>query len=186
MRLLSVDFDAFFPTPQGSESQDVGSWLYDWGGLDSQVPVMDMIWTARAANFEAAGLALPGTSGEERSFWDRLTLSPAASCCFADSHSYAAVLPELVHVDAHHDGGYPGSQTCAVSTSWGHPHRCGCLTTATCGVRRGLAGSWAGRADTRVRLAHPGAVIHLQNEVGPGLKTPVIPNCVSPPPSSSP
>lgn len=123
-----MDFDAFFPTPQGTEAGDLASWLYDWGGLDSEVPVMGLIWAARAANLITGGLALPATSGEEETFWDRVTLSSSASCCFADSHFYAAVLPdladfqhytELVHVDAHHDGGYPGSQTCrATCDNW--------------------------------------------------------------------
>jgi hypothetical protein len=269
VRLLSVDFDAFFPIPEGSRAKDVGSWLYDWGGLDAQVPVMDLVWAARAASFIGEGLALPATSGEERSFWDRLTLSPSASCCFADSHSYAAVLPELagfqdctelVHVDAHHDGGYPGSQTCrATCDNWtrfwscpitmvyprwkawgltsepeprvkmrrvvdngrhlGHfdkvfvcrssgwvPPWCeqafwdflsACPTAsfvnldgmtprkwdpATPGtVGKTVAALWESRGDLRQwmeatrAVASSGAVIHLQNEVGSGLKTPVIP-----------
>lgn len=67
-RLLSVDWDYFFP----ELSFDPDKWmLYDWGHRDVGNFFLDTLWYNRAAGFLMNNLPIPGTSGQEKRFWDR-------------------------------------------------------------------------------------------------------------------
>jgi hypothetical protein len=76
-----------------------------------------IIWTSRAAALIASGKGLPGTTGEDLTFWDRFTFSPGAKLYVADSHARAWTprvrnrVTEVVNYDAHHDAGYHGDKT---------------------------------------------------------------------------
>ena len=106
--LLSVDWDAFFPTPAHDPL-----FLWDWGHRELRLFIdPDPIWVFRAAGFVRHGLPLPGLSGEQEGFWDRVVICPYAVLFFGESHAWAAsedVLDDVDEVwsfDAHHDGGY--------------------------------------------------------------------------------
>jgi len=108
MKLLSVDFDYFFPTP--APGQD--DWqLYDWGMAESDL-YKYMLWDHRAAAFFQAGLPLPTLSGEQVGFWKQFRFTPDAKLWVADSHAMIVDEPVLDQVDeiwsfdAHHDFGY--------------------------------------------------------------------------------
>lgn len=111
LRLLSVDFDAFFPTGETRKDE----WqLWDWGGHDEDFPwyLSTSIWATRAATFTQANKPLPKTDGKEREFWPRVTFQPHAQLYFADTHALGAHeevmqgVTEVVNYDAHHDCGY--------------------------------------------------------------------------------
>lgn len=109
LNLLSVDWDFFIPVALNDPKQ---MFLYDWGHRDSGKLFLEDLWYHRGATFQANGLPLPDTSGEEIGFWDRFDFAPGAQLFFADSH-VRAFSPEVsqdvitvVNFDAHHDGGY--------------------------------------------------------------------------------
>jgi len=107
MNLLVIDWDYFFPSP-GDDP------LFDWGHSESSEIYHDVIWTARAAGLQSAGRALPMTTGQEHTFWQRFRISRSATVYIADSNVQAcapAVMQRVRHVwlyDAHHDSGYRG------------------------------------------------------------------------------
>lgn len=112
MRLLSIDWDFFFP----EGSLDPNQWhLFDWSHGDSGSLYLNFIWYTRGAAFLRSGLSLPGLSGDEVDFWDRFTFSPRTRLFTADSHVHLydrkvyRGVTEVVSFDAHHDGGYHGT-----------------------------------------------------------------------------
>lgn len=108
--LLSVDWDYFFPL----FNADPKLWgLYDWGHRDAGKFFIEMIWGIRAEGFIKNGLPLPGTSGAEKTFWDRFTFHPTAKLYIAESHVdaikpevHGGYMSEVWNYDAHHDCGY--------------------------------------------------------------------------------
>jgi hypothetical protein len=115
MRLLSVDFDYFFPT----RDHDPKQWqLWDWGRNEMfNRTLQDFLWLERAAGFRSAGLDLPKTTGLEKTFWQRFRFAPWARLYVSDSHSQAASeeimrgVTEVWNYDAHHDAGYNGAES---------------------------------------------------------------------------
>lgn len=117
--LLSVDWDAFFWS--GIEARGLApitptephpAWqLYDWGHKEAPLYIEPPLWHARAMTFGAAGEALPGTTGEEQTFWGRFQIAPETPLYVAESHSSIMHLraegwTDVWNYDAHHDGGY--------------------------------------------------------------------------------
>lgn len=106
MRLLSIDWDFFFPILSPLEDKD---FLYDWGHAETGHLMTEGIWPIRAAQFMENNLPLPGTSGEEEAFWNRFHFSKAAVLYYADSHSRIFLqevmenVTEVTNFDAHHD-----------------------------------------------------------------------------------
>lgn len=106
MKLLSIDWDFFFPVPDaGPEAV-----MYDWGHSESKFYMSSYLWRSRAIGFLVNGLPLPGLSGEEQGFWKRFDLSNVGSIQFAESHADIMHLvsegDEITNYDAHHDAGY--------------------------------------------------------------------------------
>jgi len=71
------------------------------------------IWGMRASTFLSHGLELPGTSGEENSFWKRFRIYSSTDLYVADSHKFITYSPltqhhydQVISYDAHHDSGY--------------------------------------------------------------------------------
>lgn len=115
MRLLSIDWDYFFPSKEGSNDvEDLAQLLlWDWGHDEAwSSSLNELAWITRAAAFVSHGLPLPRTSGEEDTFWRGVRIAKNAKVFLADSHSKAAApevmlgINEVVNYDAHHDGGY--------------------------------------------------------------------------------
>jgi hypothetical protein len=117
MRLLSIDWDYFVPSiDQDFLPAPGGRVPYAFGGGETFPDHMiDALWDSRAAVLAMRGGALPGTSGEERDFWDRFRIDRHAVLYYADSHAqaaHAAVREGITSVwsfDAHHDCGYEGA-----------------------------------------------------------------------------
>lgn len=109
LRLLSVDWDAFFPGAATAPREQF--LLYDWSMKETPFFLND-VWTVRATSFLMGGLPLPTTSGDETGFWSRVPLAPNATLAVAESHASLASealvdgVAEVVSVDAHHDCGY--------------------------------------------------------------------------------
>lgn len=112
-RLLVIDWDFFFPTPQPGSSE--GLRLWDWGHSERGPEAMFLLsqaWYFRAYGFRHEGLPLPGTSGDEAGFWRRFNIDPKCTLFVAESNALAAserVLRGVTDVtlfDAHHDSGY--------------------------------------------------------------------------------
>lgn len=106
-RILSVDWDFFFPVPNA----DPEVWqMYDWGHREGSDFFLNTMWYLRASAFKRAGMELPGLSGEQEHFWERFNLDNAPPLYYADSHKHIAELffpeCEIVNYDAHHDAGY--------------------------------------------------------------------------------
>lgn len=109
-RLLSVDWDFFFPNGEG----DPELWqFFDWGHNEGwPKSLLEMLWITRASAFISHGMEIPHTTGEEENFWNRFKFSPEAKLYIADSHSKAASegvmegVTEIWNYDAHHDCGY--------------------------------------------------------------------------------
>jgi hypothetical protein len=119
MRILSVDWDFFFP----ELSFDPKLWmLYDWGHRDGGSMFLQELWYNRATGFVMNKLPLPMTTGEEKSFWSRFEFKPGAKLFYADSHVhiYSPEMQALIlndekmttidNFDAHHDAGYRGTK----------------------------------------------------------------------------
>lgn len=106
MRLLSIDWDYFFPRPGFEEDKD---FLYDWGHREDIPFMTSSIWDIRAASFLRLGKPLPATSGAELQFWNRFKFSPDAVLYYADSHSQIykpevrVGITTVWNFDAHHD-----------------------------------------------------------------------------------
>jgi len=117
-RLLVVDWDYFFPmveTTYDTPNSPRGDWewqLYDWGHSETMTYFQQDAWPPRAAAFLRNDLPLPGTSGEELTFWKRFQFAKGAQVYVADSNSQAAhaMVAEGINAvylyDAHHDSGY--------------------------------------------------------------------------------
>ena len=147
MRLLSVDWDYFVPSINHEFVENVRGAPIPYalgGGEVFSDALLDGLWDSRAAALLANGQALPGTSGEEDTFWDRFQLDPAARLYFADSHAQAAHaavrtgVTEVWNFDAHHDCGYEGA--------WDDPLRLG----------------WVGCANWMCAYALGGASLHVR------------------------
>jgi hypothetical protein len=104
MRLLVVDFDYFFPLPQGPDP------LFAWAHFETPYYLLEA-WEERALAFLLRGLPLPEARGWE-GFWGRFALAPGAVLYYADSNALAfhervrQGVEEVVLFDAHHDAGY--------------------------------------------------------------------------------
>jgi len=111
VKLLVVDWDYFFPDKMGSGDRD--EYMYDWGHKETKF-FIDQVWESRASNFFMRDLELPGTSGEEEDFWQRVSFNPGATLYYGDSNAWAASekvsdkVTEVLLLDAHHDSGYRG------------------------------------------------------------------------------
>ena len=110
-RLLSVDWDYFFP----ELSQDPEKWmLYDWGHRDGGSFFLDQLWYHRAGGFLINDLPLPDTTGHENAFWSRFRFTKTATLYYGESHvriydeKVYKDIGEVYSFDAHHDGGYRG------------------------------------------------------------------------------
>jgi hypothetical protein len=110
MRLLVIDFDSFFPVV---EPPDEGWPLYDWGHSERWHPsLLDSLWVSRAVTFVRNGMALPRTSGLERTFWSRFQIHSRAAYYVSDSNVWSIApqvrrgVTDVVLFDAHHDCGY--------------------------------------------------------------------------------
>ena len=117
MLLLSIDWDYFVPSidheflrTSGGRvpyALRIGEYFTDH--------MVDALWDSRAAALLARDMPLPGTSGEEQSFWERFHIAGRAVLYYADSHAQAAHglvregLTEVWNYDAHHDCGYEGA-----------------------------------------------------------------------------
>ena len=119
MRILSVDWDFFFP----ELSVDPKLWgLYDWGHRDGGSMFLETLWYDRAAGFAMNDMPLPQTTGEEKTFWGRFEFKPGSQLFYADSHVHiyspemqAIILNDekltiIDNFDAHHDAGYRGTR----------------------------------------------------------------------------
>lgn len=105
-RLLSVDFDYFFPVASSGRYWQ----LYDWGHSEAHLPdLQQLLWQYRAAGFIGFGLPLPATTNHS-DFWHRFNIAKGAPLHLADSHRYASRLAgefnDVWNFDAHHDCGY--------------------------------------------------------------------------------
>jgi len=105
--LLSIDWDFFFPTPEHDPHM-----IYDWGHSEGHSLYYGTIWTIRAADLLRNTGELPGTSGEEISFWNRFKFGEQATLFYSESHKdilHPLVRPytkDILNFDAHHDAGY--------------------------------------------------------------------------------
>lgn len=111
MRMLSVDWDYFFPIPE----YDPG-FLYDWGHNEAYGEFMlNGIWAIRASAFTRNGLPLPSTTGAEENFWSRFNLKDC-TLFYSDSHvnimkpEAISRVSEIWSFDAHHDSYTPIKQ----------------------------------------------------------------------------
>lgn len=107
MKLLSIDWDYFFPM-----LEEDGSALYDWGHREVTLYIDGPLWPMRAGAFMRQGLDLPGVNDHWTGFWDRFRFAEGAQLYFGESHSWAADqrvtegITGLWSYDAHHDCGY--------------------------------------------------------------------------------
>lgn len=108
--LLSVDWDFFFPVLSTEDDKD---FLYDWGHSEVNRKIDNLLWTTRAGGFLRADKPLPGTSGEETSFWKKFRIGSHTKLFLADSHKDILRQPVshhhydlILNFDAHHDSGY--------------------------------------------------------------------------------
>lgn len=104
-RLLSVDWDFFFPVPE----QVAAEWVHSESHSEA---LESTLWTIRAADILANDLPLPGLSTDYQGFWSRFNFHPGTVLYYADSHAKAAAevvargIEEVLNYDAHHDSGY--------------------------------------------------------------------------------
>lgn len=110
MKLLSVDWDFFFPTPD--PNQDIVFTPFDWTLGEGSPVWLDLAWLLRAATFQARGMELPTVHPGYKAFWQEFRLAPGVQVYVADSHRWAgservkAGVTEVWSYDAHHDLGY--------------------------------------------------------------------------------
>lgn len=111
MKLLSVDWDFFFPNPNetGEKLTFDQLTLWDWGHNETAFNVSPVLWDIRATAFLKRGRELPGLSGEEWPFWGHFNFHPDARLFVADSHALASNaevldgIAEIWSFDAHPD-----------------------------------------------------------------------------------
>jgi len=119
--LLSIDWDFFFPIPEHDPHM-----LYDWGHSEDRNIFYGIVWTIRAADLLRRTGELPGTSGEEKSFWNRFKFNEHATLFYSESHKdmlHPLVRPytkNILNFDAHHDAGYsyPIEQSVVGCDNW--------------------------------------------------------------------
>lgn len=109
MRVLSVDWDYFFPDP---------SW-YDWVANEERGMFYELLWSTRANSRDEEGRRAAEhfkPTGHE-GFWKRLCPDEPISICVTESHKdiakWLSNFPgskDVWNVDAHHDCGYSASQ----------------------------------------------------------------------------
>lgn len=114
-KLLTVDWDFFFPTPHPDSEEAM--WMYDWAQQESRL-LIEYIWPTRAAGFLSNDMELPGVEGYD-GWWDQFTIAEDATLYIGESHLFA-IAPEVREgvdevwlFDAHHDAGYRGKQSLA-------------------------------------------------------------------------
>src|SRR5260370_16166556 len=109
MRLLSVDWDYFFPDPIGGPP--IALPVFVQGKCDVEETLFKT-WLARAEMYLGIAEALPQTSGEEYGFWRRFTFTSGCILFVVEHHRHAAHdvredISEVWNFDAHYDaGGY--------------------------------------------------------------------------------
>jgi hypothetical protein len=118
-RLLSVDWDFFFPLPPHSSTESLH---YDWGHGECELLESMFVWAARATGFLHCGKELPKCEGW-REFSKRFSFTPGARSWIMEHHCMLAEVInrywhgddpdyaggrviEIVSYDAHHDCGY--------------------------------------------------------------------------------
>jgi hypothetical protein len=116
MNLLVIDWDYFFPTPEGKEEQSAEEFfLYDWGHSEGFGPLNDALWVDRAAAFKINNVARPQMNLEwTDGWWERFNIDPRATLFYADSNVQAmeadpGMIGQVWLYDAHHDSGYTRS-----------------------------------------------------------------------------
>lgn len=107
--ILSIDWDFFFPE-WGWNSKHPHWLLYDWSYREAPWFITSA-WDDRAVGFLKNNLPLPGTGGEQLSFWNRFHFRRGAKLYTAESHSQCMQQDWLQaqcvwNYDAHHDLGY--------------------------------------------------------------------------------
>lgn len=70
MRLLSVDWDYFFPDPIG------GPMFYAGQPFADPKEMAFRVWLFRSKQYIARSATLPVTSGDENHFWERFRFAP--------------------------------------------------------------------------------------------------------------
>ena len=119
MKLLVIDWDFFFPEGYLLKDNKLEkAWeFFDWGHSEANPFFYSLIWPIRASSFLQKDYTLPALTGEEKTFWNRIKVSPKARLYLSDSNSQAihpkvsAGIDELYLFDAHHDSGYQGKAT---------------------------------------------------------------------------
>lgn len=103
-KLLSVDWDFFFPIPENDYE-----FLYDWGHSEDIPFMKDGIWEIRASSFIRSGRELPITNGDEDIFWQRFNFHNNAVLYYSESHvriyneEILKNIDMVWNFDAHHD-----------------------------------------------------------------------------------
>lgn len=106
MRLLSVDWDYFFPDPIG------GPMFYAGRPVADPKEMAFRVWLFRSKLYIERSATLPVTSGDENHFWERFCFAPDCRLFVAQCHrdcAHPAIIQgvsELWNFDAHHDAGY--------------------------------------------------------------------------------
>ena len=109
-RLLSVDWDYFFPIPSNRDAQTTS--LFDWGHREAPFFMGSDIWIIREAAFRLAGRERPDVNDQWRTFWRQFRFSPETFLYYGESHSWAVSdmiadqVTEVWNFDAHHDLSY--------------------------------------------------------------------------------
>lgn len=117
MRLLTIDWDFFFPEPGPDDAARYE--LFDWGHAESPFYMHPTLWENRAGAFVLQGQPLPGLSGEQDGFWSRFRFGKRARLYLSESHAQAAHptvaggVTEVWSFDAHHDLGYTAKAVAA-------------------------------------------------------------------------
>lgn len=113
MKLLTVDWDYFFPMP--NPDSDESFMLYDWAQSESEFLIRH-IWESRAQGFVMNGLPLPRVEGWS-GFWNQFKIADDATLYMGESHLFAIDpevredIDEVWLFDAHHDAGYRGDES---------------------------------------------------------------------------
>src|SRR5262245_29655343 len=107
--VLVVDWDFWFRNPLEAGDRRDGErdvlLLYDWGHREAPF-FIEHIWAIRAAAFMRRDLPLPQMEGGWQVFAQRFRFAKRCELTYADSNSYAGLLPRCSDVwlyDAHHD-----------------------------------------------------------------------------------
>jgi hypothetical protein len=106
LRLLSIDWDYFFPDPIG------GPMFYTGPPVADPEEMQFRSWRNRLKLYVEQAGTIPATSGEEDSFWEQFRFNHECRLFVAQFHRCCAHpevrngVSELWSFDAHHDAGY--------------------------------------------------------------------------------